>query len=103
MAPVLIRELRRRAALNGEKSALFFTKAIVAQPFSSVVFYTRPLNLPKVVGTGFVRPPADVKIEDLAESYKCKKLEEIKVDGRLRAMEEKDVGKVTELLTQYLK
>ena len=57
MTPVLVRELRRRATNNGQKIGVFFTKVNIGKSFSTVTFYTRPLNVRKVIGTGFIRIP----------------------------------------------
>lgn len=77
MTSVLVKELRRRAVINGEKGALFFTKAIVARPFSSVVFYTRPLNAKKVIGTGFIKLPPNADINAIEKQYQMPKSSEI--------------------------
>ena len=77
MTPVLVRELRRRSILNGDKAGVFFTKSLIAKPFSTVTFYTRPLNIRKVVGTGFIRLPPEVDISVIEQSYKSPPLADI--------------------------
>ena len=65
MTAVLVRELTRRVVANGEKSGVFFTKVMIAKPFATVTFYTRPLNIRKVVGTGFIRLPPEANISEI--------------------------------------
>ena len=77
MTPALVRELRRRAVANGVKAGVFFTKVLMAKPFSTLTFYTRPLNIRKVVGTGFIRLPPDVDMAAVEQSYKCPALSAI--------------------------
>jgi hypothetical protein len=63
LTPVLIKELKRRAALNGVKVGIFVSKLIIGKPVNSSVFYSRPLNVKKILGTGFLRQPPSLNLK----------------------------------------
>ena len=77
LAPVLMKELRRRLINDGHKCGVFATKELFAKPYTTVTFYSRALNARKILGTGFIKLPPGVPIEAFEQNFKCTPLAEI--------------------------
>lgn len=99
LAPVLIKEITRRANLAGIFQAVYTAGTVLPVPVSSARYYHRSLNPKKLVNVGFSRLGHRMT---LARMQKLYKLPDQPATPGLRAMEEKDVEAVTVLLNEYL-
>lgn len=99
LAPVLIKEITRRAYLDGVFQAVYTVGSIIPTPISACRYYHRSLNWPKLYEVGFSPLPQNSTKERQVIKYRLPK--ETTTPG-LRPMEKKDVGPVHKLLNRYL-
>ena len=103
LAPVLIKEITRRCNVLGVFQATYTGGNVLPGIISTCQYFHRPLNVPKLVDTGFSQPqpgmPLErmVKMNDIPASTPARPQPE-----GFREMEEKDVQGVTKLLCAYL-
>ena len=105
LAPVLIKEVTRRVNLQSVWQAVYTAGIVLPRPISSAQYWHRSLNPQKLVAIRFSRiPPHFEKFQRPMEATKRHYAlpPKPKLEG-LRAMEEKDVKAVQELLCTYLK
>lgn len=99
LAPVLIKEITRRANLVGIFQAVYTSGTILPVPVSSAQYFHRSLNPKKLVQVGFSRLGNRMTIGRMQKLYK---LPAEPLTPGLRPMEERDVGGVHALLSTYL-
>jgi len=99
LAPVLIKEVTRRANLNGIFQAVFTSGTVLPVPVATTRYYHRNLNPKKLVKVGFSSIP---KKSTLARMTKELRLAPEPACQGLRPMELKDVDAVCVLLNSYL-
>jgi glycylpeptide N-tetradecanoyltransferase len=102
LAPVLIKEMTRRANLNGVFQAVYTAGTLLPVPVSSARYYHRSLNPKKLLKVGFSRLPNNGRVT-VARMCKMYALPEQPKTPNLRLMEKRDVTAVHQLLTEYLK
>lgn len=123
LAPVLIKEITRRANQNGIFQAVYTAGTILPVPVSSARYYHRSLNPKKLVQVGFSRLPANGRTtlarmckiyalpsQPVSFTYRENSTSNNTDDDAttttsgpiLRPMESRDVNQVHALLTQYL-
>ncbi|OMH79733.1 Glycylpeptide N-tetradecanoyltransferase [Zancudomyces culisetae] len=111
MAPLLIKEITRRTHLKGIFQALYTAGVRLPTPFTICQYYHRPLNIRKLVDTGFSKVPPGSSLSALVAHYDLKAniYGEEKLIGqlggnvRVRPMQAKDVPQVRKLLNRYLR
>lgn len=103
LAPVLIKEVTRRCNIKGVFQATYTGGNILPGIISTCQYFHRPINVQKLVETGFSQAPPGMTTERMT------KLNEIPASSAtkpqpegFREMEENDVTGVTELLNAYL-
>jgi glycylpeptide N-tetradecanoyltransferase len=99
LAPVLIKEITRRANMAGVFQAVYTAGVVLPVPVASARYHHRSLNPKKLVSVGFSRLAPRMTLARLAKLYKLPA--ETSTVG-LRVMEARDVPGVHALLTQYL-
>jgi glycylpeptide N-tetradecanoyltransferase len=99
LAPVLIKEITRRANMAGVFQAVYTAGVVLPVPVAAARYHHRSLNPKKLVSVGFSRLAPRMTLARLAKLYKLPA--ETSTVG-LRVMEAKDVPGVHALLTQYL-
>jgi glycylpeptide N-tetradecanoyltransferase len=99
LAPVLIKEITRRINLQSIQQAVFTAGIVLPKPVSTCRYYHRSLDWAKLNEVGFSPlPPQSTKQRQIARFA----LPATTALQGLRAMEEKDVDKVLDLLKRYL-
>jgi glycylpeptide N-tetradecanoyltransferase len=99
LAPVLIKEITRRANLAGVFQAVYTAGTVLPVPVSSARYFHRSLNPKKLVNVGFSRLGHRMTMARMQKLYKLPT--ETTTPG-LRLMEERDVEGVHKLLATYL-
>jgi glycylpeptide N-tetradecanoyltransferase len=99
LAPVLIKEVTRRANRMGIFQAVYTAGEQLPVPVSTARYYHRSLNPKKLVRVGFSRPTQRMTLARMCKLYKLP--EDPSIPG-IRPMESKDVDAVHELLNEYL-
>jgi glycylpeptide N-tetradecanoyltransferase len=99
LAPVLIKEITRRAHLQNIWQAIYATSVIIPKPFCKAVYYHRGLNIQKLFNMGctYISPNLDVK--KAKTLYKLPKKPSL---NNIRPMEKKDISLVHIVLNKYL-
>ena len=101
LAPVLIKEITRRANLQGIFQAVYTAGTVLPVPVSSARYYHRSLHPKKLVSVGFSRLPPNGRLT-LARMCKMYQLPATPVAlPQLRPMTAADVPQVTKLLQDY--
>ena len=101
LAPVLIKEITRRANLQGIFQAVYTAGTVLPVPVSSARYYHRSLHPKKLVSVGFSRLPPNGRLT-LARMCKMYQLPSTPVAlPQLRPMTVADVPQVTKLLQDY--
>ncbi|KAI5294797.1 glycylpeptide N-tetradecanoyltransferase [Ascosphaera acerosa] len=100
LAPVLIKEITRRAYLDGFYQAVYTVGSVIPTPVSVCRYYHRALNWPKLYDVGFSPLPRGSTPQRQVLKYK---LPDATATAGLRPMERRDVGAVHGLLTRYLR
>lgn len=77
LSPVLFAELKRRSILAGKKVAAFVTKDTIAKPMSTSTYWSRPINLKKVIATGFLKVPPTMTYKQYERIHQIKPIEEL--------------------------
>ena len=99
LAPVLIKEVTRRANRMGIFQAVYTAGQLLPVPVSTARYYHRSLNPKKLVNVGFSRPTQRMTLARMCKLYK---LPEKPHTPGMRPMEAKDVEEVHQLLNKYL-
>ena len=99
LAPVLIKEVTRRCYLKGIYQALYTAGVVLPTPVSTCRYFHRSLDWAKLYDVGFSNLPRNSKPSYQVSKYK---LPENTSTKGLRAMEEKDIDAVLDLLKRYL-
>jgi len=99
LAPVLIKEITRRANVAGIFQAVYTAGTVLPVPVSSSRYYHRSLNPKKLLKIGFSRLGHRMTMARMQKLYKLPA--EPQTPG-LRVMLEADVDSVHQLLTTYL-
>ncbi|KZZ97947.1 glycylpeptide N-tetradecanoyltransferase [Ascosphaera apis ARSEF 7405] len=100
LAPVLIKEITRRAYVDGTFQAVYTVGSVIPTPVSVCRYYHRALNWPKLYDVGFSPLPRGSTKQRQVIKYK---LPDHTSTRGLRPMEKRDVDAVHDLLTRYLK
>lgn len=100
LAPVLIKEITRRANLQGIFQAVYTAGSVLPVPISSARYYHRSLNPKKLVDVGFTRLSSRMTMARMIKLYRLPA--EPQIPG-IRPMEAKDVDQVHVLLNDYLR
>lgn len=101
LSPVLIKEITRRVHYHGGLFQAIYTAGIaLPQPISTAQYYHRPLNIKKLIESGFSSLPAGVTLSKMVKSFALRPLPSHA--PTLRVMTRKDVPHVRHLLDRYL-
>jgi len=100
LAPVLIKEITRRVNKENVWQAVYTAGVVLPRPVSECRYYHRNLNPKKLIEVGFSHLGNRMTMARTIKLYKLP--ESTKLPG-MRKMEPRDVPRVTELLTGYLK
>jgi glycylpeptide N-tetradecanoyltransferase len=99
LAPVLIKEVTRRCYRLGTFQAIYTGGVVLPTPVSTCRYFHRSLDWQKLNDIGFSPLPANSKPQYQVRKYA---LPDQTATKNLRAMEEKDIDAVLELLRTYL-
>lgn len=99
MAPVLIKEVTRRINLRKIWQAVYTAGIVVPTPIGYARYYHRSINPKKLIEVNFSSLGPNQTISRLIKLYKLP--EETTIVG-LRPMVNKDVSKITKILSEYL-
>lgn len=100
LAPVLIKEVTRRCYLKNIYQAIYTAGVVLPKPVSSCRYYHRSLDWLKLYEVGFSPLPHNsTKARQITKNH----LPSNTSTPNLRPMEAKDVDKVQDLLSRYLK
>jgi len=97
---VLIKEVTRRVHLKGIFQAIYTAGVVIPTPVSTCQYYHRLLNVLKLLKTEFCYVPRNMT---LARMMRVNKLPETTSIPGLREMQEKDIVKVAQLFSRYMK
>merc|ERR1719337_239140 len=100
LAPVLIKEITRRVNKENVWQAVYTAGVVLPRPVSECRYYHRSLNPKKLIDVGFSHLGPRMTMARTIKLYKVP--EKPQLPG-IRPMETKDVPKVFELVTGYLK
>jgi len=100
LAPVLIKEITRRVNKENVWQAVYTAGVVLPRPVSECRYYHRSLNPKKLIEVGFSHLGPRMT---MARTIKLYKLPEHPQLAGMREMEEKDVQRVYELISSYLK
>lgn len=100
LAPVLIKEITRRVNKENIWQAVYTAGVVLPRPVSECRYYHRSLNPKKLIEVGFSHLGPRMT---MARTIKLYKLPDHPQLPGMREMEEKDVQRVFELITGYLK
>lgn len=103
LAPVLIREITRRANLKKVWKAVFTAGVVFPTPFTSTTYYHRNLQPKKLVNVGFSQRPPNFTMARYCKKYDLDQDIELELQGTVRKMEPKDAKRAYEMLMEYLK
>lgn len=100
LAPVLIKEITRRANIQNIWQAVYTAGVVLPRPVSECRYYHRSLNPKKLIDVGFSALGPRMT---MARTIKLYKLPEQPQLSGMRQMTEKDLQQVTDLISGYLK
>jgi len=100
LAPVLIKEITRRVNKENVWQAVYTAGVVLPRPISECRYYHRSLNPKKLIEVGFSHLGPRMT---MARTIKLYKVPETPQLSGMRQMEAKDVLRVFELVTGYLK
>lgn len=100
LAPVLIKEITRQVHLKGVFQAIYTAGVVIPTPVSTCQYHHRLLNISKLLDTKFCYVPRSMT---LARMMRVNRLPETTSIPGLREMEEKDIVKVNQLFSRYMK
>eukprot|EP00245_Coleochaete_scutata_P016661 TRINITY_DN7866_c0_g2_i2.p1 TRINITY_DN7866_c0_g2~~TRINITY_DN7866_c0_g2_i2.p1 ORF type:complete len:438 (-),score=78.22 TRINITY_DN7866_c0_g2_i2:328-1641(-) len=99
LAPVLIKEVTRRVHLENIWQAAYTAGVVLPTPVATCRYWHRSLNPKKLIDVGFSRLAPRMT---MSRTIKLFRLADETVTPGFRPMERRDVGPVTQLLTDYL-
>jgi len=99
LAPVMIKEITRRVNLCNIFQAVYTAGIVIPDSFSKSTYYHRPLNIQKLVETGFTPLRNNTSISMVKKLYNLPE----NTLSNIRLMEEKDIESAHKLLSEYLK
>ncbi|EFJ15161.1 hypothetical protein SELMODRAFT_234338 [Selaginella moellendorffii] len=99
LAPVLIKEVTRRVHLENLWHAAYTAGVVLPTPVATCQYWHRSLNPKKLIDVGFSRLGAR---NTMSRTIRLYRLPRETVTPGFRAMERRDVAKVTALLRGYL-
>lgn len=99
LAPVLIKEITRRANVNNIWQAVYTAGVVLPRPVAECRYYHRSLNPKKLIEVGFSALGPRMT---MARTIKLYKLPDKPQLSGMRVMEKKDLTRVHELITSYL-
>ena len=97
---MLIKEVTRQVHLKGIFQAIYTAGVVIPTPVSTCQYHHRLLNISKLLDTRFCYVPRSMT---LARMMRVNRLPETTSIPGLREMEEKDIVKVTQLFSRYMK
>jgi len=100
LAPVLIKEITRRVNKQNVWQAVYTAGVVLPRPVSECRYYHRSLNPKKLIDVGFSHLGPRMT---MARTIKLYKVPDVPQLPGMRAMEKKDVQRVFELISGYLK
>jgi len=100
LAPVLIKEITRRVNKENVWQAVYTAGVVLPRPVSECRYYHRSLNPKKLIEVGFSHLGARMTMARTIKLYKVPERPQL---AGMRKMEERDVPRVTDLVTGYLK
>ncbi len=99
IAPVLIKEITRRANLNNIWQAVYTAGVTLPTPISICTYHHRPLNTKKLIDIEFINIKPNSTI---SQNIKLYKLPEITKTQGLRELQKTDCLQACKLLNEYL-
>lgn len=99
LAPVLIKEVTRRAVDIGYNEAFYTAVRYLPKPFATVKYYHRALNLKKLLDVGFTQLSGEVKFEEAENTLR---LPTTPRNKNLVKMEEHHIEGAMGCLNRYL-
>jgi len=100
LAPVLIKEITRRVNKENVWQAVYTAGVVLPRPISECRYYHRSLNPKKLIDVGFSHLGPRMTMARTIKLYKVPDTPQL---SGMRKMEQKDVHRVAELVTGYLK
>merc|ERR1711924_84979 len=100
LAPVLIKEITKRVNKEDVWQAVYTAGVVLPRPVSECRYYHRSLNPKKLIDVGFSHLGPRMT---MARTIKLYKVPEVPQLPGIRELEKKDMGKVFELVSAYLK
>lgn len=100
LAPVLIKEITRRVNKENVWQAVYTAGVVLPRPISECRYYHRSLNPKKLIDVGFSHLGPRMTMARTIKLYKVPDAAQL---SGMRPMEPKDVPRVAELVTGYLK
>jgi glycylpeptide N-tetradecanoyltransferase len=100
LAPVLIKEITRRVNKENIWQAVYTAGVVLPRPVSECRYYHRSLNPKKLIEVGFSHLGPRMTMARTIKLYKVPDVPQLR---GMRQMEKKDVPRVVELVTGYLK
>jgi len=100
LAPVLIKEITRRVNIRGIWQAVYTAGVVLPRPVSECRYWHRSLNPKKLIDVGFSHLGPRMTMARTIKLYKVP--DQPQLSG-IRELEKKDMGKVFELVSAYLK
>jgi len=98
MASLLIKELTRKANLDGYTQAFFSSSRYVPKPFFSAKYFHRILNVDVALSTKFTQLEQKSTQEDMEKYYQL----DSELDDNFKKMEESHLQQACEILNKYL-
>eukprot|EP01088_Endostelium_zonatum_P020546 TRINITY_DN762_c0_g3_i1.p1 TRINITY_DN762_c0_g3~~TRINITY_DN762_c0_g3_i1.p1 ORF type:complete len:493 (-),score=132.33 TRINITY_DN762_c0_g3_i1:60-1412(-) len=105
LTPLLIGEITRRVVLTGCHQAIYTSAVLITKPTASSKYYTRALNVAKLVENGVEQIKDDTSINRLMDKldFHNKNMFRVYSDKEvLRRLEQRDVSIVRPMLDQFL-
>eukprot|EP00421_Protoceratium_reticulatum_P074737 CAMPEP_0168428958 /NCGR_PEP_ID=MMETSP0228-20121227/37125_1 /TAXON_ID=133427 /ORGANISM="Protoceratium reticulatum, Strain CCCM 535 (=CCMP 1889)" /LENGTH=472 /DNA_ID=CAMNT_0008443033 /DNA_START=122 /DNA_END=1540 /DNA_ORIENTATION=- len=100
LAPVLIKEITRRVNKENVWQAVYTAGVVLPRPVSECRYYHRSLNPKKLIDVGFSHLGPRMTMARTIKLYKVPDTPQL---SGMRQMQAKDVQRVSELITGYLK
>jgi glycylpeptide N-tetradecanoyltransferase len=97
LAQIVIQEMMRRKRLFGFPQAFYTSGHSMPTPFTTCHYMNRFINGETLVLTKYTNCPADMSLKEFDRKYRLPKKETIKLVGKVRPMEKRDVPTVFKL------
>lgn len=97
LAPVLIKEITRRANLLGIYTAIYTTEIDLPNSIMRGTYYHRPLNIPKLIDLNFIKKPDNISLNGFSKLFKT--IDTLQLN--LRKIKETDFEQCCKLLNEY--